>query len=214
MCFGPDNKVRGVGKMNDASRIQQINNMARELMKHGQASTMDDAMKKAQAQLNGQPGGRIPAPAVSLSNPSSEAPKNFSSDSHLAGADISQNGSGSSDACCDDAMKNQVMDTISKHQTTLSHIVNTVNMHSESIEKFDAKLNSLIQDIADLKQKVQRLGQRPADPQPVKEAGPAVNVQTAPEQKSQQAQSGGHVRSGNYKSDDVSIEKFFYFGHK
>jgi len=51
----------------------------------------------------------------------------------------------------------------------------------------------------------------------VKEVVSNVNTQSGQEQQQQPAQENSadnHPRSGNYKENDVSIEKFFYMGNK
>lgn len=61
--------------MNDISKIQQVNSIARELIKHGQASSMEEATKLALQQVeSGSQAVVSPAPPVSLDSPDSSAP--------------------------------------------------------------------------------------------------------------------------------------------
>ena len=63
--------------MEDPFRVSKVNTLARELLKHGIASSMDDAIKQAERLVRGESPEDIknPAPLVSESIPPSEEKK-------------------------------------------------------------------------------------------------------------------------------------------
>ena len=83
-------------------------------------------------------------------------------------------------------------------------------------------MQSLIADVTSLKEEIQKLKNSPVTP-PMKpkqeQAGQTQFKQEAqpapaPKPEEKKKEGSGHARTGNYNPDDVSIEKFFYYGHK
>lgn len=230
--------------MTDASKIQQMNNLARELMKHGQASTMEEAMQKAQAQLSENPGdsNREPAPPVSMETPSTEASAEENTTQELPAedtengqpeteqttvssqqADSSDEQSQNSEEVGDLDMQklDELNNLVSQQQTTISNLTNTVQSNTQNIAQFDSKVNQLIADLAQVKDKLTKLLDSPVTPPLKKDEAAAGQTQIKPDPSAQpnassqpKQDASGHARSGNYKPDDVSIEKMFYCGPK
>ena len=111
-----------------------------------------------------------------------------------------------------------LQDILDKQQTALSAVTGTINAHHRQFEQVNSKINTLIAEISSLKQTIERLQNSPVTP-PLKtrqaEAGQTqFKQESSPEMSPRQQSSSGHARTGNFKSDDVSIEKFFYYGGK
>lgn len=182
--------------MDDVSKLQKINSVARELMKHGQASSMDEAVRKAtlqvesgsvlvQQQMQEQAPVQMPeqqqeeytepeyAPEIRAEQPV-ERPQPASQSPDVA----------------------------------------------QKLAEMDNKINRLIAEMTALKDEFRKLKESPVTPpmrqKDAKQGQTQFKQDTAPSQqpKQEEKKSEGHARSGNYKPDDVSIEKFFYYGNK
>jgi hypothetical protein len=198
--------------MDDLSKLQKISNLARELMRHGQAQTMDIAMKLAKQQLESgtvseyvsAPGA---APAASI-QPAAPLPE--------VAAEVSlpkQEGASSED------IVRAVENLVGEQQTVLSRMTNVVNSHtnqfqglSSSISELGAKMNGIIAEIASLKQEIGRLKESPVTPPLRPKEAKQGQTQFKEPSTAPAGGEGPHVRSGKYTPDDVSIEKFFYYG--
>ena len=80
----------------------------------------------------------------------------------------------------------------------------------KSIKEFQEKVLALEKEVADLRSRV-------AFNRPVQPAAPPLGeipVIKQPAQANSQEKPAPHPRQGNWKSDDVSIEKFFYMGKR
>lgn len=218
--------------MDDVSKIQQINNLARELMKHGQAKSMDEAISMAQSQVES---GQQPAPPVTMPEaPSPDAPVVNSPEQPAAPAEeplapapeqVPENIEAPAADMPNDEKVSALQDVLDRQQSTLSSVTGTINAYHKQFEMMNNKINGLIAEIASLKQAVEKLANSPVTPplkpkqadagqtqfKPENAPAPAPAPQPAPQQ---QPTGGGHARTGNFKSDDVSIEKFFYYGGK
>ncbi|MFC1723265.1 hypothetical protein ACFL0V_03940 [Nanoarchaeota archaeon] len=199
--------------MVDFSKLQKISNLARELMKLGQASSMDEAMKLASHQIES---GTVPealdvGPTTPLHNtePQTESEQVQVTESiHLPESD-NQN-----------ELVTKMQEIINNQQASIAKLSTILNVHTNQLKESvsNQKFNQLVNEITTLKDRVRKLQESPTMPAPQKKTGqtqfkPANPPETSqPEQPKQD--SSGHARSGNYKSDDVSIEKFFYYGGK
>ncbi|MBN1544515.1 hypothetical protein JW898_03570 [Candidatus Woesearchaeota archaeon] len=195
--------------MNDTSNIQKINSLARELMKHGQASSMDQAISLATERVNsGDIPEYLPQGGQASKEPAKPLPE-MSESAELPKGDVST----------EDIIA-AVERLVSAQQTAVSRMTNVVNQHTSQMQDFSSKINTLIAEITTLRQEVEKLKQSPVAPSlRPKDAGSgqtqfkqeAAPPRPAPEQKKD---GSGHARSGNYKPEDVSIEKFFYYGNR
>jgi septum formation inhibitor MinC len=102
----------------------------------------------------------------------------------------------------------------------IGSITNAVNSQAKQITEISNKINSLIMEISSIKEEIKKLKDSPVTP-PLKQKDVREGqtqfkqeVPTPPSPPQAQQSMSGHVRSGNYKPDDVSIEKFFYFGNR
>ena len=108
---------------------------------------------------------------------------------------------------------------VSEQQTVLSRMTAVVNSHTNqfqginsSINDLGAKMNGIIAEISSIKQEIGRLKENPVTP-PLKPKDVKVGqTQFREPSATPQGSEGGHVRTGKYNPDDVSIEKFFYYG--
>jgi len=185
--------------MDDASKLQRINNLARELMKHGQARSMEEAVHKATQQV--ESGSAMPAPEPPIfpaPEPAIEPEQPRVSEAipepPATPAQPAQPG-----------------------QIPREVVMATLTDHTKKIEELNNKINRLIAELTELKEDIRKLKESPVTP-PLKpkeaKQGQTQFKQAAPPQPAEEKKKEGHARTGNYKPDDVAIEKFFYYGSR
>jgi hypothetical protein len=201
--------------MDDFSKIQKINTVARELMRHNQASSMDAAIRMATAQVEsgdipqylpgGSSSGNMPAGADQLP----EMPESVA---------LPKEGVSSEDII------RAVESLVAGQQTAVSRMTNVINAHTSQMQGISEKMNMIIAEIASFKDELRRLKENPVTQPPMKQRDakegqtqfkpgseiPSTSVRPPVESNS----ASGHARTGNFKPDDVSIEKFFYYGKR
>ena len=168
----------------DVEKLQRINTLARELMKHGMAGSMDEAVRMAEEKITG-------APEVSNI-------KETMSDDMIAQTQVSQ----SADNL---APKEQDMIELRKIKSALDSQANTINNMAGKINEMVTEFNRLNEEINRLK--TIQVPSASAAPEKKQAKGTQTQFRAQPEEKKE-----GHARSGNYNSDDVSVEKIFYSG--
>jgi hypothetical protein len=205
--------------MDDVSKIQKINNLARELMKHGQANSMEDAMRMASEQVES---GSAPQDSAERVDPSEiEMPEATASEGTAEPVqEVQAESAGAVEEVQAEApaVENAAVESVAASQPAESSADDDV---MRKLEELSAKLTSVIAEVVSLKEDVRKLKESPVTPPlPKKEAkeGQTQFKQegtpaAAPEPKKEEKPAGeGHVRSGKYNPEDVSIEKFFYYG--
>ena len=224
--------------MDDVSRFQKITSIAREMIEKGQASSMQEAMRIAEKQID-EPHEEAPAKIAPVESDQKITPETAPP---VEPAPEQQAEQPAPDAPAEHPAPEQpaptaqpapvpeakppenVQSEIGQQTVMINKIVGTVNAQTEKIQDIEKKMNAIIADLAGLKDEIRRLKENPVTAPPLKpkaasagqtqfkeEANPAT---AAAEVKSESKGSGGHVRSGAYNSDDVSIEKFFYYGNR
>ncbi len=99
-----------------------------------------------------------------------------------------------------------------KFQIMLSQSVKTLK---DDLTNLQDTVEFLQQELSKLHQKVAKIQQPVAQPQPAQFSQPVQQIQTQqPQQNVQRPEEPKptHPRQGNLTSDDVKIEKFFYYG--
>ena len=197
--------------MDDISKLQKINELARELMKHGQAQSMEEAVKKATEQIYGGdvseqvPEAPSPDEPVQVAEPLPEV---------LEHADTSPEHTSDGDRL------SSVDNKVSQQQTILSRMTIAVNANTQQLNVIESKINGLIAELTTIKSELNNIKESPVSPPMKKKDSEQGQTQfkheSVPPQPTQtrKPDGTGHVRSGNYTSDDVSIEKVFYYGGK
>ncbi len=171
----------------DVERIQKINKLALDLMRQGLAQTRDEAVDQAEKVFRRQETGY-----ESFKETWHEASKPQPPKEEPSQVNISQ-----------DEMKE-----ILKQNTEFM---------VKKIKEFQEKVAVLEKDMADLRTKVTY--HRLPTVEDVKqqsqiqkeERGSTENI---PRGSSEAAKPASHPRTGNFKAEEVSIEKFFYMGSK
>ena len=99
----------------------------------------------------------------------------------------------------------------------------TRDQMSRQIDIFSEKMNEIIKEVNDIKDQLKSGTAKSAaeitpSEKPLKEAVQEETKQEEPEPKQEQqetlAKEEPHPKRGNTTSEDVSIEKMFYFGNK
>jgi hypothetical protein len=177
----------------DVERIQMINSMALELLKKGMAADREDAVKQAELfykDLSGDTAAlRIGGKESTSGSPSSV----------VVGKSASVAGAATSSAALTQEKLNEIM------EKNTQFIVKTFKGFQEKIQALEGEVNSL-------KQKM--LFSRPAPSSTPAAASGAGTASTAKSGAGSENQSASHPRTGSYKQEEVSIEKYFYMGGK
>ena len=182
----------------DVERIQKINKLALDLMRQGLASDRDDAVLQAEKIFRVKDGEYSSIrERMQAAEPQKESPASLALSPQTAaptqpgGADLSTE---------------KVKDILQQNSQFLV----------KKISEFQEQMQSMKKEMEELKAKLsQHNSHNGAGNVPVQSASRGSEVVSPPERPREQTQSSAaHPRSGNYKVEEVSIEKFFYMGNK
>ena len=142
----------------DVDTVQKISKLAKELLQHNMAPSMDEAVKLAENMLK-------------------------------TNKDITE---------VKERMKPVEQSEINK-DALLRKLINMVNQHEKEIGNIKKRLDELINKVenihfSDIKEKEKQV--------------------LLKKDKNTEKKEKAHPKSGSYSSDDVSVEKMFYFGNK
>lgn len=164
--------------------IQKINKLARELMNHGIAKSLDDAVKQAREMLKDGHNTSILHKSVDVDTGAIQEeiklPDQVKEESEMT---------------WQEAMKKNNEYVVKE----LKDAENGLRMFSQQIVDLQNEFTAYKKE---MNRKISQLENRPAASAPLQQ-GPAP-----------QSQSAGHAKTGNSKPEEVSIEKMFYFGNK
>lgn len=190
--------------MDDISKLQKINNIARELMKHGQVQSMEEAVRKATEQIDG---GSVFEPVPTPETPAPVTEPLSVVEEHT-------------EAESDGDRLLAINNLVSQQQTILSKMTNAVNAHTQQLSAIEGKINGLIAELTTIKSEIETIKESPVSPPMKKKDSEQGQTQFKQESPSPQSTAGnkpdgsGHARTGNYNPEDVSIDKVFYCGGK
>ena len=199
--------------------VQKINNLARELMRYGQASSMEEALRLAQSQLaNGSDGTHLKETSVldaQNKTESSDQNKTEQTTSEVI-APVAQEPA-EIPKPVEVVPKETSVSTVSEKgdNEVIKRLIQITNVHTTHIKELHEKLNSLLQEVAKFREQTKKFASSPvmvpseqaSSKTPVKEPQTTFKPQPVEEKKAS-------PRSGTYKSEDVAIDKFFYCGGK
>ena len=170
--------------------IQKVNKLAQELLDQGVTEDREDAVKRAQEMLN-----KNIEPNQTQTNDSERSLQKDNAKLEVT----------------------KCMDLINK----------TRDQMSRQIDIFSQKMNEIIKEINDIRDQLKSGTSKTAsetniEPEkPLKEAvaepeeeHKEAEPESKPEKQEKLQEKESHPKRGNWKSDDVSIEKMFYFGNK
>ena len=172
----------------DVERIQKINKLALDLMRQGLASDRDDAVVQAEKVFHAKD-GEYSSIRDRMQEPSAAS---------LAATSLSQQPAAA------DLHPDKVKDILQQNSQFLV----------KKITEFQEQMQTMRKELEVLKQQgVSRPQQSVSQAPPKLGEIPAHNPDIQRGQPTQ-ASATNHPRSGNYKVEEVSIEKFFYMGNK
>lgn len=177
----------------DVERIQKINKLALDLMRQGLASDRDDAVVQAEKIFRAKDGEYSSIrDRMQATEPQREA--------SAASLALTPNNQQSGAA---DLHPEKVKDILQQNSQFLA----------KKITEFQEQMQAMRKELEALKQmRMSAPAAQVSNAPPKLGEIPANNdVQRGP---SPQASASNHPRSGNYKVEEVSIEKFFYMGNK
>jgi len=193
--------------MDDLSKFQKMSNLARELMKHGQAVTMDQAMSMAKQQIEaGMVSEFVPS---APSAPVAEQLPEVRTEVKLAAP--------TGDVASSEIMR-AVEQLVSEQQSIIARMAGIINTHTNQMQTMSGKINGIIAEITSMKEELKGMKESPISQSPKRtiqqgqtQFKPEVS-QAAASAPAAASTGSGHARTGNFKPEDVSIEKFFYYG--
>ena len=166
--------------------IQKVNKLSQELLDQGVTEDREDAVKRAQEMLN-----------KDISPNQTQVVSNEKTVQHdMAKLDVAK-----------------CMDLINK----------TRGQMSRQIDIFSGKMNEIIKEINDIRDQLKSGTSKTASETNIETEKPLKEAVEEPEEEPQEEKpekqeklqkKEPHPKRGNFKSDDVSIEKMFYFGNK
>jgi hypothetical protein len=175
-----------VGERMDVTKLQKMNALASTLKQHGLASGREDAALQA---------GNI----VGV----------FDSDDEISRVFVAQN----QVVKAEEKIEKVVHPGIDEAQVKVvlqafaDQFVTEINKMAQRLDSYESLLVKMQQE-----QKQTVVIQHA--PEPVQHEAAPVEVQAAPEHHEVKKETHTSPRSGNFKSNDVAIEKFFYYGNK
>ncbi|MBW2997218.1 hypothetical protein KY349_02660 [Candidatus Woesearchaeota archaeon] len=207
--------------MDDVSKLQKINSVARELMKHGQASSMEEAVQKATQQVESggvleqqpmqeQPAEQQPEEAPAPEMQGEEQPQEQE-------VEVQQAEPEPAPEPAPEMHEEQHSEPVEQPQPEAQS-----TDVAQRLAEMDNKINGLIAEMTALKDEIRRLKESPVTPplkpKQAKEGQTQFKQDPAPppppKQEGEENKGEGHARSGHYKPGDVSVEKFFYYGNR
>ncbi len=172
----------------DVERIQKINKLALDLMKQGLALDRDDAVLQAEKVFRSKDGEEYSSIRERLQ--ATEPQREPKSASSVPGQQ-------------DDLHQEKIKDILQQNSQFLVKKITEFQEQMQTLKKeMDVLKQRFSQQGSSISNAPPKLGEMPVNPQ---------EIQRGP---SPQASASNHPRSGNYKAEEVSIEKFFYMGNR
>ncbi|MBT5022579.1 hypothetical protein HOK51_02155 [Candidatus Woesearchaeota archaeon] len=217
----------------DIDKVRKINDLARDLLRHGMVKSMSEAVQMAEKQLSQAIDG-IPSVTTNI-NPEpvvaqetkTEAQNVSPEHSQVMPTQESQSTELSTEpATTTDPTNTEPTTTQQNSESTdliLKTTVSIVNTHSDKLTQMEEHVSHLKQQIEFLKQEVTRLSKNPIEvlstesketTQSKENTDAQQEAQTTFKPQPTPPKPAPNPRSGNYNSEDVDIEKFFYSGPK
>lgn len=176
--------------------VQKINQTARELLEHGMANSLDEAVTKAREMLK--------------------------VDSAQAGIErVDERGSATQlhpEITTETAKpviqdKKPEMSWQEAMKINNDYLIKQFKEMSDKLKNFEEYMGKMVGEMDQVKARITMMQRMAAQSENIQQQ-PQQQVQQQPQQQPQQQSSSGHYRTGNYNAQDVSIEKMFYFGNK
>lgn len=172
--------------------IQKINKLAKEMLTHGMATSLDEAVSKAQATLRNN--GAITLNIGDAKQNLAQQKEKKTDDEEIDQISIEK-----------PAMpKIDWQEAMSKNT---QYVVGQLKIYQQMIEQMNNEIILLKRELQTLKNSQSHLNIPSNSREQVINIDDTPAPQKTPEQKS-------HPKQGNFSSEDVSIEKVFYFGNK
>lgn len=180
--------------------IQKINKMARELLEHGMAQSLDEACQKAEQMLTKGEISEIKPKTVEINGRQQIIADNSQQTVVNNSQPVKEEPVQTSETPQSTNTKSEEMTWQEAMKTNNDFIIKKLNGFEEGVRK---AVEHFQKEISNLKQNI-------------------TNIQTSSpksEEKSQRPVSDvedetSHPRQGDFKPSDVSIDKMFYFGNK
>jgi len=171
--------------MSDIDKIIKVNNLAKELLTQGRASSRDEAVKMAEQMLS-----------TSVIEPSTKAQHAQSSQQQVAQSAEAAQEQPSQQVSNNNELVEKMYDFMKKQ----------FEVYKENIVALNSNLNQLKEELQRLKSEIAR--QKAAEPRTEQKQDQPQSGHPSKEVRDPKS----HPRMGNYNPDQVSVEKMFYYG--
>jgi len=186
----------------DVEQIQKINALAVDLMKRGLATDREDAVRQAEKVYHGRDlDGGYSSMRQTMEGVNSEVRRyNVENNNIPAGAA----------GVASDISQDQLKGILEKNTT---FIITKFKEFQEKIEAMEREMTTLRNQMAHSRVSAPVASSSPGEVR-IQSASPERPVSVPASAQGASSSSASHPRSGGYNVGDVSIEKFFYAGHK
>ena len=210
----------------DINKVRQINDLARDLIRHGIAKSMNEAVVMAEKQLSSAAKGTdLPLKSESEEDvqdvtqelESQETPTEpvEASEQTAVAESVEESGALEQSEVVEQTESVESPESQEGSDMIFKTTVAIVNAHSERLTTTEKKIEDLTNQIKMLREEMTRLSKSPVEvlkTEKADEEPEAAQTTFKPQPEPQKTEP--NPRSGDFTSDDVDIEKFFYAGPK
>lgn len=203
--------------------IQKINKLAKEMLSHGMATSLDEAVSKAQETLR-----KSGAITLDLRDMAQQLDEQNQRRKEMFGEERTDPKTGQ-------VTVEKPENVVEKNEQVQEPIVEPVKQQErvtwqeamskntkyvvEQFKGYQQMFEQMGNEIVELKREIQALKRNQSQFQVSSQREQVINIDDdAPVQQTQQTvepvKQESHPKQGNFSSEDVSIEKVFYFGNK
>lgn len=180
----------------DIERIQKINDLALGLMRQGLAQTRDEAIEQAEKIFRQKDDDNLKFSEIRVGN--NGLPK-----TNIEEKNIPNYGSSEQKKEQAPLSEDKIKDILSRNSEFLVKVIRDFKERMTDMEKTIDELKTMIRN----QPRANEFTKNDISVNQIKEA-PATNINETPKDDAPKP------RYGDYKAEDVSIEKYFYMGHK
>ncbi|MBT7902852.1 hypothetical protein HN587_03240 [Candidatus Woesearchaeota archaeon] len=193
----------------DIDKVKQINDLARDLLRHGMAKSMSEAVTMAERQISAQGTGgdlkdlrsettiNVSPASTPNSTPGSLTPETTTP---------TQQGFSQPQPTPSAPPQNQ------EHSLILKTTVGMVNTHATRLESMQNRIDQLDSQIRVMREELSRINNNPVQVLKTEQKNEHETAQTTFKPQPKPPEKKPSPRSGNYEPGDVSIEEIFYAG--
>lgn len=179
--------------------IQKINSLAKDLLNHGMAKSLDEAVVQAKKMLKND------VDLAKIPNPGSDYKKVEDEEDDVRVEEIN---SKSMEALEEKESEQEKISWQEAMKMNNEYIVGQLKKYESALQMFNDEISALKRQMTDLKEGQKIMNMVREQPQQQQQ-----NLQPEPNQQSQEPQKT-HPKTGSSDPGEFAVEKIFYFGKK